>query len=157
MSPGQAPTLESFPRRCHECHHGATGICSARELNASVLRVCGRFFPPDGHRSRRSVTPVVAGAVAMMWDSYREWRRGQRKHARGRLFRAWRKFAEFRAASKQLRKTALQARKQRIYAIIDRAFQCIPDTCAPAAQGASTCPSTRRHNVDTVRPISGDR
>ena len=65
---------------------------------------------------------TVTGSVRAMWDAYKQWRQAQgRRTLRGNLFKAWRRFALFREASRRLRKTSGLARRQRIYAIIDRA------------------------------------
>ena len=71
-------------------------------LNASVLAVCRDHFPPEQRNARnQELDPHTQGAIAKMWQTYRLWRGGPRGHTtlRGRLFGAWRKFADFRAAS----------------------------------------------------------
>ena len=57
-----------------------------------------------------------------MWQALRQWR-GSRRSASGRrrLFQVWRKFAQFRAVSRELRRASLQARKQKLHDVIDRA------------------------------------
>ena len=92
-------------------------------LNARVLAECRRFFPPENSRAHRHKhSSAVDGAIAQMWHAYKSWRRSRGRRAlRGGLFKAWRQYAEFGAASRRLRKQSVQARKERIYAIIDRA------------------------------------
>ena len=64
----------------------------------------------------------MSGSIRDMWEAYKQWRQVQGRRAMsGNLFRAWRRFALFRAASRGLRKASVLARRQRIYAIIDRA------------------------------------
>ena len=93
------------------------------QLNAKVLVECRKFFPPDTSRANRSPhTPAVDGAIVQMWNAYKHWRKGRSRRAlRGGLFKAWRQFAEFKAASRKLRKQSVLARKERLYATIDRA------------------------------------
>ena len=92
-------------------------------LNARVLAECRKFFPPEDSRANRNThNHAVDGAIAQMWHAYKCWRKGRGRRAlRGGVFKAWRQYAEFRAASRKLRKQSVLARKERIYAIIDRA------------------------------------
>ena len=120
----------AFPNRwnafCAQVEQVAVSMsesCSLPKLNASVLAVCSRFFPPETPKTRQtSLEPTITGSVRAMWDAYKQWRQVQgRRTLRGNLFKAWRRFALFKEASRRLRKTSVLARRQRIYAIIDRA------------------------------------
>ena len=120
----QPPYWETFCEGVQAAIAALPEDASLANLNDRVLGVCACFFPPEVRKAHpNAIRPEAKSAVARMWESYREWRSGKWRAARGRLFQAWRKYADFKAASKHLRKVSVQARRQRIYAIIDRAAQ----------------------------------
>ena len=84
-------------------------------LDSLLTQAVSSFFPSHNHKKdeRISADPLFVQPVKQMWSMYRAFRSSRDASLAGCLV-AWRRYAQFRRPSRQVKQAAKQIRKQKI-------------------------------------------
>ena len=114
---------ESFCAAVTQAAQRQPAVTKVSHLNQVALHVRRRYFPVHGARQQTLAgKPELKTTIAHMWHTYHQWKHSQRSRtARGNVFKVWRHYAAFKAASKSLRRESIRVRRKHLHDLIGQA------------------------------------